>query len=282
MTSPPGRAAQPLISVRRWRALIALAIVLSCGLAALLGTVWLLVLLVPVGLGVAVGTSWAVSGALTAWAVESGRWRAGPVGFVQRLAAVVLSAGAVALVVGGIVRGLGLLLELPDYGTPPSAAAPSFGVASVGALTLAVLIASAPLVGGGTSVARGRLRRATVGAAILGAVAAIGALVAASAPPGCGSFDFDRERWQSELAGDGSARLVRMGEAVKRCGIVEPGMTPAQVRATLGPPPSRILGTYIWWLGEDGGFLAQRTSLHIGFRRNDGILRVADVTLNTD
>jgi len=279
MTSPSGPVAQPLIRVYGWRALIAIGMVLSCGLAALIGTVWLLLLMVPVGLGVAAGASWMVSGVLTAWAVDTGRWRPGPLGYVQRLAAAVLFAGAAALVIGGIVRSVGLLLELPDYGTPPSAAAPSLGVAAVGALALAALAASAPLAGGRTSVSRARLRRATAGVAALGAVAAIGALAAASAPAGCGTFDFDRARWRSELAGEGSGRLVRMGEAVKRCAIVGPGMTPAQVQAILGPPPTRILGTYTWWLGEHGGLMAEPISLSIGFKRSDGTLRVADVTL---
>jgi hypothetical protein len=281
MAVPSGPVAEPLIRVRGWRGFVALGMVLSCALAALVGTVWLLVLMVPVGLGVAAGATWAVSGVLAAWAVDTGRWRPGPLGYVQRLAAAVLFAGAAALVVAGFVRGVGLLLELPDYGTPPSAAAPSFGVAAVGALALAVLAASAPLTSGGTSVARARLRRATVGAAALGAIAAIGALVAASAPAGCGTFDFEPERWRSELAGEGSARLVRMGEAVKRCGIVEPGMTPAQVRAKLGPLPSNIAGTYVWWLGQRG-LISQQMSLNIGFERSDGTPRVADVMLHAD
>ena len=277
----PGRVAQPLIRVHGTRALIALGIVPSCGLVALVGTVWLLLLEVPVELGVAAGASWALSGVLTAWAVETGRWRPGLLGYVQRLAAAVLFAGAAALVVAGIVRGVGLLLELPDYGTPPSAAAPSFGVAAIGALALAVLAASAPLVGDGTGVSRARLRRATVGAAVVGAIAAIGALATASAPAGCGMFDFERERWRSELAGEGSARLVHMGEAVERCGVVEPGMTRAQVRAKLGPPPSRILGTYVWWLGNHG-LMAQQISLNIGFERSDATPRVTDVFLHAD
>jgi len=282
MTSPSGPVAQPLIRVHGWRALIALGMVLSCGLAALVGTVWLLVLMVPVGIGVAAGATWAVSGVLTAWAVDTGRWRPGPLGYVQRVAAAVLFAGAAALVVAGIVRGVGLLMELPDYGTPPSTAAPSFGVAAVGALALALLVVSAPLVEDGTRVSRVRLRRATLGVAVVGAVAAIGALAAASSPAGCGTFDYQRERWRSELAGEGSARLVRMGEAVKRCGVVEPGMTRAQVRAILGPPPTRILGTYTWWLGETGGFMAQQTSLNVDFDRSDGTPRVADVSLYSD
>lgn len=277
MASPSGLVAQPLIRGYGWRALIAIAMVLSCGLAALVGTVWLLLLMVPVGLGVAAGASWVVSGVLTAWAVETGRWRPGPLGYVQRLAAAVLFAGAAALVVAGIVRGIGLLLELPHYGTPPSAAAPLFGVAAVGALALAMLAASAPLAGEGTRLSPARLRRATVGVAGVGVIAAIGALTTASAPAGCGTFDFQRERWRSELAGEGSARLVRMAEAVKRCRVVEPGMTRAQVQAMLGPPPTRTLGTYRWWLGEAGGLMAERISLNIDFERSDGTPRVADV-----
>jgi hypothetical protein len=153
---------------------------------------------------------------------------------------------------------------------------------AIGAVALAVLGASVPLAGDGTSASRTRLRRATVGAAVISAVAVTGALVTASAPAGCGTFDFQRERWRSELAGEGSARLVRMGEAVKRCGVVEPGMTRAQVRAKLGSPPTRILGTYTWWLGETGGLMAEQNSLNVSFEHNDGTPRVAEVFLHAD
>lgn len=272
---------QPLIRIRGWRGFVALGMVWSCALAGLVGTVWLLVLEVPTGLGVAAGASWAISGLLTAWAVDSGRWRPGLLGRIQRVAAAVLFAGAAALFVAGIARAGSLLLELPDYGTPPSAAAPWFGVAAVGALGLAVLAAAAPLVGDGERPSRARLRRASVAAAVLGAIATIGAIAAASAPAGCGTFDFDRERWRGELAGEGSGRLVRMGEAVERCGVVEPGMTPAQVRAKLGPVPSNIAGTYVWWLGHRG-LSPWQSYLAVDFERRNGIARVADVAVRTD
>lgn len=184
--------------------------------------------------------------------------------------------------VAGIVRGVGLLLELADYGTPPSAAAPSFGVAAVGALALAVLAASALLGDSRTQVSRARLRRATVGAALVGGIAVIGAVATASAPSGCGTFDFQPERWRSELSGESGARLVRMGEAVERCGVVEPGMTRGQVRAKLGPLPSNIAGTYVWWLGHDGGLMARQIYLAVDFERSDGTPRVTDVTLQYD
>ncbi len=282
MASPSGHAAQPLIRVHGWRTLIALAMVLSCGLVALVGTVWLLLVEVPVGLGVAAGATWAVSGALTAWAVDSGRWRCGPLGRIQRVAAIVLFAGAAGLVVAGIVHGINLLLELPNYGTPPSAATRSFGVVAVSALALAVLAASAPLASGGPNISRAWLRHATIGVAVVGGIAAIGALATAVAPAGCGTFDFQRERWRSELSGESGGRLVRMGEAVERCGVVEPAMTRAQVQERLGPPHSQIGGSHIWWLGHDAPLMTQQVYLSVDFDRSDGIPRVASVTLQTD
>lgn len=283
MAAPPGPVAEPLIRIRGWRGFVAFGMVWTCGLAALVGTVWLLLLMVPVGLGVAAGVTWAASGVLTAWAVETGRWRPGPLGYAQRLAAAVLFAGAAALAVAGTVRGIGLLLELPGYGTPPSAATPWFGLVAVSALGLALLAASAPLASDGTRLSQARLRRATAGAAIIGGIAAIGALATAAAPAGCGIFDFERERWRSELAGEGGGRLVRMGEAVERCGVVEPGMTREQVRAKLGPPQSNGSGTYGWWLGDAGGFMALQVYLGVGFERSsDGTPRVARVTIDTD
>lgn len=281
MASPSGHAAQPLIGIGGWRALIAVGIALSGFLVALVGTVVLLVLEVPTGLAVAGGIVWIACSVLTAWAVEVGAWWRGAGGAVQRAAVAVELLGAVAVFVAGTARGVGLLLELPAYGTAPSSASASFGVAAVGAAAVALLLLAAPLAGGEAVLSRPRLRRLAVGAAIVGGIAAVGATATAAAPAGCGLFDFETERWRSEMAGPGGARLVRMAEAVDRCGIVEAGMTGPQVRALLGPPSSAGSGTSAWALGYSG-LLSMESQLEIDFERRDGIPRVSDVRLLTD
>jgi hypothetical protein len=277
-------AAEPLIRVQGWRALVAYGIALSGFLVALVGTVVLLVVGVPTGLGVAFGVVWAVCGVFTAWAVEVGRWRRGVVGHVQRVAIALQLLGALAVFVAGTARGAGLLLELPTYGTRPSVAASSFGVAAVGGLALALLIAAAPLAGSRPPavLSRPRLQRMAVGGAIVGGIAAVGAVAMASAPAGCGIFDFKPERWRSEMAGAGGPRMVRMGEAVQRCRVVEPGMTRPQVRALLGRPSSAFGGRSSWDLGDDARFLAAQSRLVVEFERRGGTDRVSDVGLEFD
>jgi hypothetical protein len=282
VVSPPAHAAQPLIRVRGWRALVAFGIAAGGCLVALLGVAVLLVLGVPTGLGVAIGGLWTVCGLLTAWAVEVGGWGRGVIGHVQRVAVAFELLGTAAVLTAGIVRGVGLLLELPVYGTPPSAAGPSFGVAAVAALALVLLLVAAPLEGQPTVLSRRWLQRLAAGVALVGGIATISAVVVSAAPAGCGAFDFQAERWRSEMAGEGGARLVRMGEAVRRCEIVETGMTRPQVRALLGEPSSASSGRFTWALGDDGGLLPAQGSLIIDFERRDGIHRVSDVMLLSD
>jgi hypothetical protein len=240
------------------------------------------VLEAPTGFGVAVGVLWTVCGVFTAWAVEAGSWRRGVIGYVQRVAVAFGLLGAVAVFVSGIARGAALLLELPTYGTAPSAAAPSFAAAAVGALVVALLVAAAPLADKPAILSRSRLRRMATGVTIAGGIAAVSAVATAAAPTGCGLFDFQAERWRSEMAGAGGARLLRMSEAVQRCGVVEAGMTRPQVRALLGRPSSASSGTFEWALGDDGGLLPAQSWLNVDFERRDGIDRVVDVMLASD
>jgi SmpA / OmlA family len=281
VTSPSGHVAQPLIGGWGWRALIAVAIATSGFLVALVATVALLVFAVPVGLGVAAGLSWTVCGVLTAGAVETGRWRDGVVGTVQRLAVAFELLATVAVFVAASARGVALLLELPAYGTAPSDAAPWFGAAAVGALAVTLLLAATPLAGGQAVLSRPRLQRIVAGGAIVGGFAAAGAIAMGAAPAGCGMFDFQTERWRSEMAGAGGARLVRMARAVQRCGIVEPGMTRSQVRALLGRPSWTYSGTYTWRLGNSG-LLSVQSSLVVAFERREGTPRVTGVRLLSD
>lgn len=273
--------AQPLIRDRGWRGLIAFGIAVSGCLVGLVGCVVLLLLEARSGYGVAFGILSTVCGVLAAWAVEVGAWRRGVIGYAQRVAVALGVLAAVTVCVAGIARGARLLLELPTYGTAPSAATPSFAAAAVGALAAALLSAAAPLAGKPAALSRSRLRRTAVGVTIVGGLAVVSAAATAAAPAGCGVFDFQAERWRSEL-GEGGGRLVRMGEAVRRCGIVEEGMTRPQVRALLGRPSSAFPGTFMWAFGDDGGLLSVQGSLIVSFERRDGIDRVSDVTLESD
>jgi hypothetical protein len=255
------------------RGFLAYGIVVGSFVVAAAGVGWLLVQGTSPIIAVGVGIGWTLSGVLTIWAVEAGEWDAGHVRRPQQVAAASLLLGAVAVVLIGIARGIALLLEHRDYGTTPAAAAPAITVAAFGAFVIALLLTVVPVI-----ASRRRQRRGALTAASVGAVFFFIAGLTTAAAPGCGSFEFSPERWRTEMVGEGGPRLVRMAEAVDRCGIVDEGMTRSEVDALLGRPPSRILDQYLWALGDDGGLFSEQKTLAIryGVGATD---RVGDVSI---
>lgn len=255
------------------RGVLAYGIVVGNFIVAAAGVGWLLVRETSPIVAIGVGIGWTLCGALTAWAVETGEWGAGRARRPRQVAAASLLLGAVAVVLIGIIRGIALLLEHRDYGTTPAAAAPAIALAAFGAFAIALLLTVVPVV-----ASRRRQRRGALTAASVGAVFFFVAGLTTAAAPGCDSFDFSPERWRTEMAGEGGPRLVRMAEAVHRCGIVDEGTTRSQVEALLGRPPSRILDRYLWALGDDGGLVSEQKTLAIRYKVGETD-RVGDVSI---